>query len=259
VPFRRASAWVLLGVALMMASGLAGASRKIAEPVLALSLATVAVELMILTLAICAALVAPGSPRVRLGLVAWQLGATEMAALAAGTLGLSHALDALLALSGLAERSGLADFARTLEGARGLPLAAAVIAVGLLPALAEELLCRGVLQRTLVGRLGAAPAILLAAIAFGLLHVDPIHGAAATLLGVYLGIAGHWSGSVLVPIACHAVNNLAAVGEAVRSGPTLEASPEDVAVGVALAAISLAWVGWRRTRRLQPAPGSVDG
>ena len=226
---------------------------------LSLSLASVAVELVILGLAISAALLAPGLPRERLGLVRPGLGAVEVAVLAAGTLGLSHALDAVLALSGLAEQSGLAHFARTVQGARGLPLAAAGLAVGLLPALSEELLCRGVLQRSLVPRLGATSAILLSAVAFGALHVDPIHGAFAALLGAYLGVAGHWSDSVLAPVACHAVNNLVAVGEAVRQGPTLSASIADVAHGVGLAGVALAWVGWRRARKLQPVPGSVDG
>lgn len=259
MPIRRASAWLLLAVALLAAGGLAASSRRIAEPVLALSLASVAIELVILGVAVAAALLAPGSPRERLGLVRWRIEGIEAAALAAGTLGLSHALDALLALSGLGEKSGLAEFARSLEGARGLPLAAAALAIGLLPALAEELLCRGVLQRTLVPRLGAAPAILLAALAFGALHLHPIHGAFAALLGAYLGVVGHWSGGVLAPIACHAVNNLAAVGQAVTQGPTLSASPADVARGLALATLALGWVGWRRARRLQPGPGSVDG
>lgn len=255
---RRASAWLLLAFAILGAGRLAGFSASQDEPVLALSLASAAVELCIAGVALAAALYAPGAPRERLGLVRSRLGAREIAALALGTLGLSHALDATLALSGLYEQSSLADFARSVHGARGLPLAAAVLAIGLAPALAEELLCRGVLLRSLVPRVGAAPAIGLSALAFGALHLEPVHGAFALLLGVYLGLAGYWSGSVVTPIACHAVNNLFALGVSVQGGPTLWASAADVAAGFLLALAALAWVRGRRQSGLQPRPGSVD-
>lgn len=256
---RLASACLLFAGALGGARWLAAASQQSSEPMFALSLSSVAIELVILGLALGAALLAPGTPRERLGLVRGRLGALETAALAAGTLGLSHALDALLALSGLLEQSGLADFARSVQGARGLPLAAGALAIGLAPALAEELLCRGVLQRSLVPRLGAAPAIGLAALVFAALHVEPIHAAFALPLGAYLGVAGYWSGSVLAPIACHAVNNLVALGMAAQHGPTVSATPGDVAAGALLAAAALAWVRRRGAQRLQPAAGSDDG
>jgi membrane protease YdiL (CAAX protease family) len=259
VSARFASACLLFAGALAGARTLAASSGRISEPLLALSLSSLAIELVILALALGAALLAPGAPRERLGLVRGRLGALETAVLVAGTLGLSHALDALLELSGLFEQSGLADFARSAQGARGLPLAAGALAIGLAPALAEELLCRGVLQRSLLPRLGAAPAVLLAALVFSALHVDPIHAAFAFPLGAYLGVAGYWSGSVLAPIACHAVNNLVALGVAAQRGAAVSATPADVAAGALLAAAALAWVGRRGGRRLQPAAGSVDG
>jgi hypothetical protein len=65
---------------------------------------------------------------------------------------------------------------------------------------------------------------------------------------------------VWVPVACHVVNNLFAVGVAAWSGPNEGVdAPVHVAGGMALAAVSLAFV-WRSLQRtLQPAPGSVDG
>jgi membrane protease YdiL (CAAX protease family) len=228
------------------------------DPVLAISLSALAIEGVILAIALGAAWLLPGSPRERLGWMRGRLGVPSVALLAAGLLGLSHALDALLALSGLLERSGLAAFARTLHGARGLPLVVAALAIGFAPALAEELLCRGVLQRSLVARLGAAPGILLAALAFGAIHVEPIHAVFAVPLGVYLGLAGHLAGSVWVPIACHAVNNLTAVGVAAWTGMTVAASPGDVGAGLAVAAAALLIVASRQ-RGLQPTAGSDDG
>ena len=114
------------------------------------------------------------------------------------------------------------------------------------------------LQRSLVARLGAAPGILLAALAFGAIHVEPIHAIFAVPLGVYLGLAGHLAGSVWVPIACHAVNNLAAVGMAAWTGTTVSASPVDVGLGLAVAAAALLVVG-ARERGLQPTASSDDG
>lgn len=228
------------------------------DPVLALSLYAAAVEAIILVFCVMVAVLLPGRPRERLGLVAPRLDGVSIAVLAAGTVALSHALDALLDVSGLLERSGLAAFARTLDGARGLPLVAAVVTIGLLPALSEELLCRGLLQRSLVARLGAAPGIALAALAFGAIHIEPIHATFAVPLGVFLGLAGHLAGSVWVPIACHAANNLVAVGLAAAIGLDAAASPAEVVLGVAIAVAALAFVAIR-TRGLQPATGSDDG
>lgn len=254
---RVALACLLVAAAFAVASGLATASHSL-PTVIALSLSSVALEQILLTFAVAVALAVPGDPRVRLGLVRSRLGALEIAALAAGTLGLSHALDGLLSLSGLMEQSGLASFARILEGARGPSLAAALVAFGVVPAVCEELLCRGVLQRSLRDRFGGLVSIGLAAIAFAAIHVQPIHALFAFPLGLYLGVAGHWSASVIAPVVCHAVNNLVAIGSAVAEGPTTSASPGEVAVGLLVAAAALAFVA-RRRRGLQPPPGSVDG
>jgi membrane protease YdiL (CAAX protease family) len=257
VAARVALACLIVAAAFAVASGLATASHSLPS-VLGLSLSSVALEGILLAFAVAAALALPGDPRVRLGLVRTRLGALEIAALAAGTLGLSNALDGLLSLSGLMEESGLASFARILEGVRGPSLAAALLAFGVVPGIAEELLCRGVLQRSLRDRFGALASIGLAAIAFAAIHVQPIHALFAFPLGLYLGVAGHWSASVLAPVVCHAVNNLVAVGSAVAQGPTTSSSPGEVAVGLAVAAVALAWVA-RRRRGLQPPAGSVDG
>jgi membrane protease YdiL (CAAX protease family) len=256
---RRASAWLLVASALASASALAALSERLSDEVLALSAAASAVELVIAALALAAALLAPGSARARLGLLSPRFGMRDTAVLAAGTLALSHALDALLAQTGLYEQSELAGFARSMHGARGLPLGVALLAIGLLPAAAEELLCRGVLQRSLVPRLGPAVGIALASFAFGALHVEPVHAAFAVLLGAYLGLVGHWSGSVFTPIVCHAVNNGLATLISALCGPTPSGSPAEVAVGLGLAAGALGWVRRRAQPGLQPASGLDDG
>lgn len=257
---RRAIAWLLLAASLAIAAQLLRWSEAIGDAVLSLALASAAVESVLAAFACALALFAPGPPRERLGLVPARLGPGPTALLALGTLGLSHALDALLALSGFYERSALADFARSIQGARGLPLLAAALCIGLLPAIGEELLCRGFLQRSLLPRTGAAAAIAISALAFGALHLEPVHASFAVLLGVYLGVAGYWSGSVWTPIVCHAVNNLFAIGASAALGPTSRASPANAAAGLLLAAAALFWTARLRPRpALQPVPGSDDG
>jgi membrane protease YdiL (CAAX protease family) len=214
---------------------------------------------VILALAVGIALLLPGSPRTRLGLVASRLGVRDVVLLAFGTLAFSHALDSGLVWSGRYAESELSNFARSMQGARGMPLLAAAFAVAIVAPLAEELLCRGLVQRSLAARIGPVPALVLAAVVFGLLHVEPIHAGLAMLLGFYLGVAGWLSASVWVPIACHVLNNAFALGMSVQGGPTTTGTPLHVGVGLALAAAALLLVGRRGPQRLQPAPGSVDG
>jgi len=256
---RRAFAWLLVAVAFLAAFSLASLTASLSDEVLVLAAAASAVELVLAALALAAALLASGSAQARLGLLRPRFGLRDTAVLAGGTLALSHALDALLVYTGLYAHSELAGFAHAMQGARGPTLAVALLAIGLLPAVAEELLCRGVLQRSLVPRVGPVAGVALASAAFGALHVEPIHAGFATLLGVYLGIVGLWSASVWTPIACHAINNVLATGLSAWIGPTESASPVEIGLGLGLAAAALAWVRRRMHSGLQLASGSDDG
>jgi membrane protease YdiL (CAAX protease family) len=259
VPLRSLAGCWSIAAGLLCAGALGFAMRDLEDPVLAISLGAAAVELVILGVAVGIALLLPGSARARLGWLPSRLRPAEIALLAAGTLSLSHALDAALVRSGLYWESGLSDFTEGLRGARGLPLAVAVLAVGALAPLAEELLCRGLVQRSLVPRLGRVAGVGLAALGFGLLHVEPIHAALAAVLGVYLGVAGLWAGSVIAPIACHLVNNGFALAVAVQSGASTQGSLANVVLGSSLAAASLFLVRRNSLRRLQKEAGSDDG
>jgi membrane protease YdiL (CAAX protease family) len=116
------------------------------------------------------------------------------------------------------------------------------------------------LQRAFVSRHGALPGILLAAVIFGALHIDPVHAAFAVPLGLYLGIACHLADEIYTPIACHAVNNLVAVGTGAFL-PALDAGRlPAIAAGSVTAALAL-WLVWRRVgappRMGMPAEGAV--
>jgi len=176
-----------------------------------LARSVVALELALGVFAVAAAAFSSRSLGERLGLGPGRLPARHVVFLAAGTLGLSLVLDAVLQASGLREHSVLPQVYEELHGIRGRTLLLALAGLALVPGVCEELLCRGLVQRGLVPRLGPAGGIVAAALVFGALHVEPVHALFATFLGLYLGTVAWLAGSVRAAIFCHAVNNAMAV------------------------------------------------
>lgn len=190
---------------------------------------------LVLALAACAgALLSPSPLLDRLGLRAGHLRATTLALLILGMLALSHALDGILSLSGLREQSGLVDFGDRLQGASGGNLALALLGLAVGPGIAEELFCRGFLQRGLRERWSPAAAIAISALVFGALHVEPVHAFFATVLGLYLGAAAQWADSTRAAILCHVCNNLASVALMAAQGRGEAVSTLSVPLALAL-------------------------
>lgn len=175
----------------------------------------------------------------RLGLRRGRLGSPPLGLLVIGTLALSHGLDGVIELADLREQSSLAHLDTVLAGIRGRPLALALLGIGIAPGIAEEIFCRGLVQRGIARRAGPVAGILLASLLFGALHVDPVHAAFASVLGLYLGLAAWLAGSTRAPIACHAVNNLLAVGLAAFLPGAELASAGTTAAGFLVAAACL--------------------
>ena len=241
---------LVLGILVSQLFAVLGTSAE-DDPLATMALFTVGVEGFIAALAVAGALL--GASAVRgLGLTPGRLAGRDVALLAVGTLALSHALDGILHVFGLAQDSVLGEFPALLEGARGARLVLALLAFGVVPAIAEELLCRGLVQGVLVRRFGAGLGVAGSAIVFGVLHVEPVHAAFAAVLGLYLGTVAHWAGSSRPAILCHGANNLAAVAFAAASvGPPTSLST--VAGGLAIAAAC----AWRVGRRSAAPPPSV--
>ncbi len=93
----------------------------------------------------------------------------------------------------------------------GWPLAAAVLVVGVFPALSEELWCRAFLGRGLVGIHGRFWGVLLTSLLFGMIHLDPCQGTMAVFMGLVLHMAYLATRSLLVPMLLHFSNNALAV------------------------------------------------
>ncbi len=163
-------------------------------------------ELLLLALAGVGALLLGASPGHRLGLERGRLGWGRTLGVSAGLLCLSAAADAVLRGAGLRETGHLAELDRMIRTSPdGLALTLATLAV--LPAVAEELLFRGLIQGALIGWLGPLPAVIATAALFGTLHGDPAHAGSAFVLGLYLGVVMWTARSVWPAMLAHAINN----------------------------------------------------
>jgi membrane protease YdiL (CAAX protease family) len=246
--------------ALLSLTGVAvfGLALPDSESASSLAVSALGMELVLMGIAIGGASASRETPGVRLGLASGRLSWGSMALLAVGTLALSHGIDGILQVTGLREHGAIAEIDERLRGLRGETLLLAIIGIGIAPGIAEELLCRGWIQRGLESRLGAPGAIVIATLVFAALHGEVVHSAAAAGLGLYLGIIAWLAGSIRASILCHATNNLAAVLTLAWEIPTGLASIWTIPLGLGLAGGCLLVV-WRRSgppisRPVTPVP-----
>lgn len=215
------------------------------------------VQLFFAGLSVLVALQLGGALRDRLGLLRGGLAPESLALGVLGTLALSGALQFAVDALGLTPGSTLEQLgAIASQAARTSPLLV-LLAFGIAPAVCEELLCRGVLQRSLARAIGVwcVPA---AALVFAVLHMDRVHSPAAFLLGGYLGALAWIARTTWLPIACHLANNAAAVGQELfpRAGAFLP-RPRDwaeAALWLVVAGASLA-IAARRGRSARMGRG----
>ncbi|PPK84380.1 hypothetical protein CLV84_4150 [Neolewinella xylanilytica] len=87
-------------------------------------------------------------------------------------------------------------------------LAVALLTVAVVPAFAEELMFRGLLQgRLLRSMMSGTAAIWVAAIIFSAIHLEFAGFFPRLLLGVLLGYSYRWTGSLWVPVILHLLFN----------------------------------------------------
>jgi membrane protease YdiL (CAAX protease family) len=185
----------------------------------------------------------------------WESG-TTLAVMVVGLLALGQALDSVTALLGLSDHGSLAMIRRVLENTRGPDLFGAVLVLGVVAGVAEELFFRGFMQARLREHWSAPASVLACSTAFAVLHVDAsaVHMVLALALGAYLGYVAELSGSTLPAIVCHVANNVVftlqtALGFAVLARETNVAA---VVVGTAVFVVCVLWL--RRTApRTTPA------
>ena len=195
----------------------------------------------------------------RLGLGRGTLGAARGALALLGFLALSNGLHGAVAQLGLLEGTTLAELDRVAREQSAVHPGWVWLSFGLAPALGEELLFRGVLQRLLALRLRPALAVLGSAAAFGVAHLDLVHGAAAFVLGGYLGAVTLRAGSLRPAILSHAANNTLALAGSLDLLPAVIGTPDSpVAVVLALALAAGCLGASLRPARLQAPARAAD-
>ena len=85
------------------------------------------------------------------------------------------------------------------------PLTVLAVAVG--PGVLEELWCRGFLGRGLCGRYGIAAGVLLTAVLFAAMHLDPSQVVVIACMGCFLHFVYFATRSIWMPILLHTANN----------------------------------------------------
>jgi len=157
--------------------------------------------------AVLAAALSPVDWRERLRFRAPRISTFGVVVHVVGVMSIGFVYGALLELHILPQSQNLVDLADAISGLSGGPLWAAVLAIGIAPGIAEELFFRGYVQTRFSRRWGPVVGVLVTALLFGVMHLDPVHGAFAFALGVYVGYLTEWTGSVVPAMICHAANN----------------------------------------------------
>jgi membrane protease YdiL (CAAX protease family) len=149
-------------------------------------------------------------------------------------------------------------FVVAFQGAPPTTLMLAILAIGIAPAIAEEVFFRGLLQGQLARLWGRAPAIVVTAACFAVFHLDVAQGTAAFLAGLLLGWVAERQGSIRSCIVAHAVNNVLFVALAVMA-PSWATSPRVqpwvLGCGAVMLATAIALLrGGPRARRVVGPP-----
>jgi membrane protease YdiL (CAAX protease family) len=191
----------------------------------------------------------------------WRIGPSRasrqgVAAAMVGTAGLSLACGTAAQLIHVGEGAVMQALAESLHHASPAAYLASVASIGLVPALGEESFFRGLMQTRLSERWPRWAAIATSAAAFGLLHLDPVQGTLAFVVGLYLGWLAERFHGIRPGIAAHAANNvlfvtLACFGspEAAAGAQTRVASVMVLVLGLSACVASIAFVRTPRALR----------
>jgi membrane protease YdiL (CAAX protease family) len=132
------------------------------------------------------------------------------------------------------------------------PLPLVLFAMAVVPAIAEELLFRGVIGRGLTARWGLPAGIFMTSILFALPHAHPLHVIGVIPLGIVIHLTYYATRSFWSPMFVHFMNNAMAAGMAMAAkhlSPDLGASDDEPvsrlvlmgAIAVATTSVILMW------------------
>ena len=89
------------------------------------------------------------------------------------------------------------------------PLIVLIIVFALFPAIYEELIFRKLILQFLRKRLPDLTAILLSSLLFAVFHLNILQGVTAFIFGIFLAVVAIRTGSIILCIYAHLLNNLA--------------------------------------------------
>ena len=126
-----------------------------------------------------------------------------------------------------------------------------LLVMAVMPAVGEELFCRGALQNIFAEKVNKHIAVWIVAIIFSLIHFQMYGFLPRMVLGALLGYLLIWSGSLWLPIIVHFVNNATVVlasyfGKNIAAVETIEniGKAETWGFGIASAVISGLIIWW---------------
>lgn len=96
---------------------------------------------------------------------------------------------------------------KLLKGMTGGPVWVSLLSVSVMAPFFEEWLCRGEVLRGLLGKVRPVWAIVLSALFFAVIHLNPWQAVPAFLLGCLFGYVYYKTGSLLVTMLMHCANN----------------------------------------------------
>lgn len=106
-------------------------------------------------------------------------------------------------------------FSQSLNALAKMPnaggLIVALVTIGLLPAVIEELFFRGLIQKKLSINIGSNKAIIITSILFSLIHINPTVLVSIFLLSLFMGYIYKKTDKLIYPVLIHFINNCIAV------------------------------------------------
>jgi hypothetical protein len=100
---------------------------------------------------------------------------------------------------------------RILVSAQSIPeFMFVVLIVAVVPALSEEFLFRGIVQRSMEETAGGLRGTILAGVIFGAFHMNPFSLVPLIALGIFFGYLVYRSGNITLAVAAHFFNNFIA-------------------------------------------------
>jgi membrane protease YdiL (CAAX protease family) len=184
------------------------------HPIVALVLTLVPFQLGMLAMVTLAARWSPEPMRERLGLVPSSgrpVSRLRMAMLAAFTL--STALMSAIGLSLFLGDPAASPISTAISDGSWIAVTLTAVLLSLVPAIIEEVVFRGYIQRRLLARWSPSVAIGVSTLLFAIIHADSLqHVLAVVPLGIVTGLLAHRTGSIKAGMLVHAIHNAGAVG-----------------------------------------------